>query len=676
MAQALGSRRRSTLLAALTLLPAVLIVAVWVVWIDLDGGYFPGDWYPVGIGVVALLALAALAEWQLPASRLARTSLGLLAAFVALNFLSILWAGAPGNALEASDKLLLYLVTALVLALVPWTAARAGWLIAAWSIGTLALVVLTLVDAAGAEDATAWFIEGRYAEPLGYAGGSSALAAIAAWPALLLSTSRELPAAVRAVLLSTAVVLAELAILPQSRGAVLALVLTIPVAVALAPRRGVLLLSMAVAGGTLALTLGGVLDVYSASREGRPVEPTLDSALESLALAAVLAAVGGLVVALVERRVSVPDRVIRPGRRALLGLTGLAALAGLVLLLANAGSISDSISDRWDRFRSGEDESAHEQSRFISTDDPQRYDYWRVAVEAGLDRPLAGYGAGNYEPQYTERRRDDKHSRYAHDIWARTFAETGFPGLLLLVAALACGFVALGLGARRAPPGARLVAAACAMGTGYFLIHASLDWVDEFPAVAAPGFGLLFIGLGTVYPGQRGSAPVSSPTGWKRLAGIASGLILVIGAVTALALPYLSLRYTQRAVDRYGVDAAEARHDLERAHDLNPLSIRPELAAGALAVRAGRYGEASSAYRQALSTEDNWYAHFQLALLASSEGHRASAEEEMRRARALNRADPYLSEVAARLRRGRRLDPARVNGAIQRETRERFYSLR
>ena len=44
--------------------------------------------------------------------------------------------------------------------------------------------------------------------------------------------------------------------------------------------------------------------------------------------------------------------------------------------------------------------------------------------------------------------------------------------------------------------------------------------------------------------------------------------------------------------------------------------------------------------------------------------------------RARPQADPYLAEVAARLRRGRRLDPARVNGAIQRETRERFYSLR
>ena len=664
--------RRSIALLVVGMLPAVAILGSWVAWIAFDGGYFPTNWYPVAIGVVALLAFAVAAGWTLPASRLARSSLAFLTAFVAFNFLSIVWADAPGSALEASDKLLLYLATAAVLSLIPWTPGRAMWCLAAWAVGTLALVAFTLVDAASAADPASWFIESRYAQPLGYAGGSAAVAAIAAWPALLLSTSRELPAPVRALLLGVAVVLAEFAVLPQSRGALIALVLMLPVGLLLAPRRWTLLASLLAALGVLALTLDPVLGVYGAANEDRPVAPALDDAVVALLVAGALATVAGFVLALVEPRVRVPGRVARGGRWAAVAVAALAVLGAVVFALANA----DGIGDRWETFKSGTGDASRTQNRFLATDDPQRYDYWRVAIDVGAGSPLGGAGAGNFEIQYTERRQDEKHSRYAHNFWMRVFAETGVTGLVLMLAALACGLLALWRGARRAEGAGRVVAAACAVGTAYFLIHASLDWVEEFPAVAAPGFGLLFLGLATVYPARPRTSPSKPASGdWVPRATAAAALVLLAGAIAALSLPYLSLRYTERAADRFRIDPEGAAQDLGHAENLNPLSISPQLTEGAIAIETGRPQDAEFAFRRALETEDNWYPHFELALLASQRDDRVAALRELDRVRQLNSRDLFVREIRRRLIEGERLLPSKVHAEIEQATRERFNNL-
>jgi tetratricopeptide (TPR) repeat protein len=664
---------RQRALIVLGMLPAVAILGSWVAWISFDGGYFPKNWYPVAIGVVALLAFAVAAGWSLPESRLARSALALLAAFVAFNFLSIVWADAPGSALEAADKLLLFLATATALSLIPWTPGRAMWCLAAWALGTLALVAVTLADAASAANPASWFIEGRYAQPLGYAGGNAAVAAIAAWPALLLSTSRELPAPVRALLLGVAVVLAEFAVLPQSRGALIALVLMLPVALLLAPRRWTLVASLLAALGVLALTLDPVLGVYSAANEDRPVAPALDDAVVALLIAGVLATVAGFVLALVEARVSVPRRVERGGRFAVFAVAAVALLGVVAFALANA----DGIGDRWETFKSGTGDASRTQNRFLATDDPQRYDYWRVAIDVGTGSPLGGAGAGNFEIQYTERRQDEKHSRYAHNFWMRVLAENGVTGLILILAALACGALALWRGARRADPGGRVVATACAVGTAYFLIHASLDWVDEFPSVAAPGFGLLFLGLATVYPTRlRAGGPRRASRAWVPRATAAAALMLLAGGIAGLSLPYLSLRYTERAADRFRSDPEGAAQDLGHAENLNPLSTAPQMTEGAIAIETGRPEDAEFAFRRALETEDSWYPHFELALLASEKDDIATALREMDRVLELNSRDLFAQEIRKRLRSGERLLPQRVHQELQALSDERFFTVR
>src|SRR5215207_4350315 len=79
-------------------LPAALVLASWIVWSYLSGGYFARDWYPAGIALVALLAVATFAgERVLPVAKPARVALIVLGAFVAWSYLSMIWAGSPGS---------------------------------------------------------------------------------------------------------------------------------------------------------------------------------------------------------------------------------------------------------------------------------------------------------------------------------------------------------------------------------------------------------------------------------------------------------------------------------------------------------------------------------------------------------------------------------------------------
>ncbi len=663
------ARQNQLLRSAAEIAPAAVLVVVWVVWATGSGGYFPRDWYPPAMLLVGLLALATLARASLPRGRAASAALVLFGCFVAWSFASITWADAPGDALEAADKLLLYFASTCLLCLLPWSERRAAWMLGAWCLGVAAVCGENLVSAAAAEDPTRWFIEDRYADPLGYAGASGTLAGLVVWPAVMLSARRETPLFLKGVFLAVAAFLIDFALLPQSRAAALALAVSAIPFLLLAPDRGRLAGRGVVLGATLAVSLGPVLDVFSATDEGGlTVVEALDSALGAMALAAGIALAGGVLVAFAETRLRMPA-VGAKARRGALAVTAVVAAAALVVALVNAGSIASSVSDRWDAFLAGEDDSSETSSRFTSTGDPQRHDYWRVALELTGEEPITGIGAGNYELEYTARREEEKHSRYAHDIWLRTSSETGLVGLALLVGFLGALLAAL-LRARRAAGGALRahVAAAVAVLT-CFLVHASLDWVDEFPVLAAPALGLPFVALKLVAPPERGGPRIRGRPG---VAGVAA---LFAVAIAALALPYTTLRYVERAADDWRTDPSRAYEDLDRAAALNPLTARPYMVEGRIAASLTDQARARRAYRDAIDREDSWHPHFELALLAASTGRFEVARREIDRAAALNPTDPLVKDVAARIRRRQRVDPVLVHRRIQRESRERFRTL-
>src|SRR5437588_5395704 len=93
------------------LVPGLIGVGLMLAWAVHDGGYDADTWY---WGALLLLGTVAAVLVGVRAARLRLSTLSLLAlgafgAYVAFSYLSIAWAGSPGDALQGSNRALLYL---------------------------------------------------------------------------------------------------------------------------------------------------------------------------------------------------------------------------------------------------------------------------------------------------------------------------------------------------------------------------------------------------------------------------------------------------------------------------------------------------------------------------------------------------------------------------------------
>jgi O-Antigen ligase len=662
MADPLSAPARLRLASVAPFLPAAALLALWTLWIPLDGGYFPRDWYPAGIFTVALLAAVALASrrWR-PPPQAGRLALALLGGFTAWTFLSLLWADSPGAGWMASDQLLLYLGIAWLAALVPWRADPAAALLGLWSIAVAVTCAVELESALGAQRLGHFIFESRWQQPTGYANAAAALPAMACWPALMLGSRRGLHPALQALFLAASAFLVEFSLLTQSRGWIIGMALALPVFVALSPDRARLLLRLAILGVGLAVAAPKAWDLYPAREAGRPLAAVLDSAARAMLVSVVVVAVACAAVAILERRLRPGEQVTRAARRVGLATVVVLALAAGGLAVAHAGDAADYASERWGDFSSYRPLEDSNPNRFEQKISDKRYDYWRVSMAMFRDSPLGGAGAGGFEREYTRERRYVKPSRSPHSLWMRSLGETGAVGTALFVALL----VVLAIGLLRARGrldhrGRGVVAASAAVGV-YFIGHATVDWLELFPALAAPAIAFPFVAIRVAAPAD---APVSARSGaWGRgrWAATACGAVLAAAAIASLVLPYFSTRYVDSALRSWRADPAGAARDLRRAAALDPISPEPRLAEGEIAVGQRRYGAARRAFQRALDREDGWYPHFELALLAAREGRFASARLEIARARALNSIDPLVIKAAGVIAKRRRIDPAGVD---------------
>ena len=108
----------------------------------------------------------------------------------------------------------------------------------------------------------------------------------------------------------------------------------------------------------------------------------------------------------------------------------------------------------------------------------------------------------------------------------------------------------------------------------YWLAHASLDWFWPYPALTAPVFALLGSACA---PALRiaGDAPRGRGRRWLT----AGAVVLAISAVP----PYLSHRYVNDAYDEWRSDPSRRLRRPRSGRALNPLSVDPVLAEGAIA---------------------------------------------------------------------------------------------
>ncbi|WP_436791319.1 O-antigen ligase family protein [Yinghuangia sp. YIM S10712] len=122
----------------------------------------------------------------------------------------------------------------------------------------------------------------------------------------------------------------------------------------------------------------------------------------------------------------------------------------------------------------------------------RRIDLWHDAIESAKDHPSRGTGPGTFLAD-SPTARADADTKSAHSQWLRQAAEQGIPGVVWLLALLGWAYVRLW----RSPQDPAVVAVGAVALTA-FAVHASMDYVAEFPAVlVATG---LVLGVATAGP--------------------------------------------------------------------------------------------------------------------------------------------------------------------------------
>jgi tetratricopeptide (TPR) repeat protein len=696
--------------------PALVAVGVFVVWATSQAGYPLTHWAPGALIVLALL-IVGLATVPLRWSGVpfaVKLALGCLAAYTVLSYLSIVWAGAPGEAWEGANRTLLYLFVFALFALWPGRGTSAALLVGLWTFATIVLAVYVALrlDTATGKSYVALFSGERLSYPAGYPNATAAQWLMAFWPALLLARGKELHWAVRGMLAGGAVVLADVALFSLSRGSLYATPVMVVLVFALIPDR----LRTFATAVPVAIGIGAsapfVVRVGNRIEAGHVPYGATHAAIAAALLAAVLVAAAVACGAAFEGRRTLSPGAAR-GVRRILGATALATLLVLVVGgLAVAGNPVTRARHSWESFEGGYSSTPTSDSRLLSGLGSNRYDFFRVALDEFKSHPVAGIGVDNFQEQYLRHGRSDETPRYPHSIELRTLTETGLIGALLAVVGLGAALGAGWRAMRRTDDalGATVAAAALA-GFAYWAVHGSFDWFWEFAGLGAPAFALLGIVcslasapeedaralLSTAGDGASPAASAPEPAGggdasraasarvsagggdaspkgtprarggWssRRIFALVLGCVLALVATLSLVAPWLSEREVQSAARIWPKAPLAAYARLGDAAKLNPLSDRAYLVEGSIALRFGDLARARDAFSKALKrVPDDAYATLELGAIASEMGARENSLELLERAVVLNPRDPLTRQALKAVRAGRRVNVETLNRAI------------
>ena len=655
-------RRQRSLAAAHELLaanpalvPALLATATLVALGGTEAGFRPSDWYAGALFLLGLLTVSLLAlgpPRALPRAVLA--AIGLLVGFALWSYLSILWAGQPGPAWDGANRTACYVVIFTLFALWPFDARGALAVLATLGLGIALVGLIELLKANGAAEPLSYFIDVRFAEPAGYMNANAALWTTGMLPCVFLASRRSVPAVLRGLALGGAGLLLGVALMGQSRGWVLALPLALAFLVCVCPGRVRLLASLAAVGVAGLVMRAPALAVHDEFAPAR-IDALLADATSVILVSAAVLALLGTIAALVDGRVVPSPAASRRIGFATAVLVGALLLAGIVGYAAREGNPVTKANDAWEDFKTGGQGPQAGVSRFAAGG-TNRYDFWKVAWAAFKDEPVQGLGAENFQETYLEKGTSGEQPRYAHSLELGVLSQTGLPGALLLLGAMAAAAVAA-IHARRAPPAARAAAAGAAAVFAYWLLHASVDWFWEF--VALTGSALAALALAGAL-GPRRSAERRRMG--RPLAAATVAAALVVGA--SFALPWLAALDVDRAAGGWGADPDAAFERLDRAEALNPLSARAPLTAATIALRLDRTAEAERGFREALRREPrNVYALLYLGVL-TAERDPAAGLELAERARAASPRDASVRFVTQRLRRNRPVDLRSLSRSI------------
>ena len=481
-------RRAIFALGVSVLLAAPTVLAFY------SGGYFAEPRIVAGIVIWTLvLALAAVGPAPLPRGGAGRVALAGLILLTAWSALSVTWAPLAGPATQSVVRLLLYTGALLlavgvlstprtIRAVEPALAAGMTIVIGYGLAGRLLPAIVQLARSRGAG--------GRLEQPITYWNAEGALAAMGLVLCARLAGDHSRPTWMRAAAAAAAAPLGAGVYLSYSRGAIAAAVVGLVVLVGAAPSRSQLhAVGVASAASVLAATVSAVFPGV-ASLEGPLADRARDGAI---ALTLLLAIAAGA--SLVTIRTRPQPGTLRWSRR--LGRVG-----GIAIAVAAVGLVAGGLGER----PSDGQLAAGADARRLTTTSSYRYEYWRVALRELGREPLTGVGAGGFRVAWLKQRPIAEAVRDTHSIELEMAAELGLVGLLAF-ALMAGGAVISGRDALRREP--EVVAGMCAAAV-VWLLHASIDWDWQLPAVSLPVVILVGAMISVAAP-RAGSAEPPRP---------------------------------------------------------------------------------------------------------------------------------------------------------------------
>ena len=483
----------------IALTAAALVLAGPTVLAFYSGGYFAQPRLIAAIVAWLLVLLLAVAgPLPLPRSPAGWLAVAGLVVLTGLSAVSIGWAPLRGPAVEDVERLVLYVGVLLLAisvlrsprilrAVEPALAAGVAIVICYGLSGRLLPGIIHLAQSVHAG--------GRLEQPITYWNAEGALSGVGFVLCARLAGDRTRSLLVRVLAAAGAAPLGAGVYLSYSRGAIAATAVGLVILLAAAPVRSQLkaIVVTVVAGVIAAAVSSGFRGVASLSgslgtreREGAIM----------LAVLVVLAAAAAVVVwriALAERAGESADVPLPAARR-------MGTVAALVVALVGAGLIYGGLHEK-----AGTGTHKTATAERLTSADSNRYAYWRIGLRAFKQHPLKGLGAAGFRVYWLRERPVREPVLNTHSLELEFAAELGIIGLVGL------GLMLGGVGAaarralRRNPT---LAAGWCAAGM-VWLLHASIDWDWELPAVTLPAIVLAgaLVALAEAAPERAAQGP-------------------------------------------------------------------------------------------------------------------------------------------------------------------------
>jgi O-Antigen ligase len=681
----------------LPLIPAGLVMAVVIVWAFtgggyesrplLGGGYDPNPWYLGALVLVGLWCATALGLARIRISRWAAVACAALTAYTAWSFLSILWAHDQGATLHGSNRTLVYLAAFTTFAILPWSRWSVRIALVGLVCGLGAVALVTAIRLAALPNPSGLYLDARLVYPLGYYNADAAMFMMTALVAVALACRRGGAPVLRVAGLVVAAVCLQLAVLGQSRGWLFTVPLVLAIALLILPGRLRLLAFALGPAAATAAAAPALFQVYGKATVGGLTlsEPHLGQVLHrqgvhaahAMLIADVALALLAALAVILDRRVAPSPTTKRRLDRVAATLAVAVALAGVAVgLVAVHGHVVGRVEHAWSSFANA-NTGPSGSSRFTALGS-QRVDFWRVALHEWDAHPLAGVGQDNFAASYLRHRHTEEEPRWAHSLELRLLVHTGLVGALLFALFVtAVGIAALRGGRARGRP-VRFAAAAALLPFVVWLVHGSIDWFWEFPALSVPA--LAFAGaataLGVDAAAASSSSSSSSSSSDSRRPGVARLIVtalLGVGALVAVAIAYASAHEIQRATTIWRDRPAQAYAELRSAANLIPFDAQIYLLEGSIALDYGEADAARHFFAQAARHDDEeWLAPFVLGLLAGERGARVESQAQLRRASRLNPEEQIVSEALARAARGHPLTVEQAQRILSTRVQARF----